>query len=244
MNRSSRIFIAACVALLTCLTASANADIRAKVHQKTGCLKDISLEARVAYSDSNALKKISKDLCTTYQLKCMSIQYKTPDKLRLDANIGIIGMSMVINGNEKGFRYPIRGWQKQSIKGKPHERQTDFDLGIVSDSLWRDFSVLDARKEMLSGIPAYKITFAWANHLENKQVCWIDARTLRLLKRCRMNDSGRLIASYVYLKPRCVSGIWVPTKVEVFSGSGKLAGITEYSNIRVNAGIPESSFTL
>lgn len=245
--RLRKIQIAALVAfvlLLSCIGASARADVRSRIDEVTKGFKDIELDAKVKYSNTEELQKISKDLCTTYKLGKMSVRYKSPDKLRLDAKLGIVGISMVINGNEKGFRLPIRGWQKQNIKGKPHERQTDLDLGIVSDSLWRNYVVFGSETVKIAGSPAYKITFAWGNHRENKQICWIDAKTLSLLRLRRMDEDGKLIASYVYSDHKCVSGIWIPTKIEVFGGDGKLAGITEYSKIKVNAGIPESTFCM
>lgn len=244
MTRSTTFRLTAILFLFAAFlsASSANADIRSRIREGTSDFKDISLDAVVKYSNASELKKISKDLRTTYEFKRMTVHYKAPDKLRLDGKVGIIRISMLISGDEKGYHFPIKGWQKQSIKGKPHERQSDLDIGLITDSIWRNYVVFDERTEMISGNPVFRITFAWANHRENKQICWVDADTLGLLKLHRMDAEGRLIASYVYSKHKNVSGISVPTRVEVYNGEGKLAGVTEYENIRVNSGIPESQF--
>ena len=213
-------------------------DVRSQIKKGTSGFQDITLVSRVLYSNINELKKVSKDFANTYEFKSITLQYKNPDKMRADAKLGMVGFCMIINGDQKGFRIPIRGWQKENIKGRPHKRQTDLDLGIITESLWQDYVVTDTTTEG----DTYKITFAWSNSKDKKQVCWVDADTLKLLKRQRFEKDGRLIATYVYSEHKKVGGIWVPGHIDVFNRDQKLAGTTANESIKVNTGIPDSAF--
>lgn len=234
---------ALCVLVLASLPgAAAQADVRSRIREGTCCFKDVSLTSRVTRVDLRELRKIGSDFARGYEIKSTTIRYKSPDKMRADGAIGLLKMSMIISGDRKGFRFPIRGWVKRNIKDAPHQRQTDLDLGIITESLWRDYIVLDAKTEDDSGKATFRITFAWSNSRNKKHVCWVDVGTLKLVKRQRFEKDGSVIATYIYSEHKRVGDIWVPRRIDVYSGGGKLAGTTVCESIRVNTGIPDSEF--
>jgi len=229
--------IAVCI-----FSAPGRADIETRVSQATSGLRDVSIRCKVTYANRNELKKIGRDLASTYEFKQTLVQYKAPDKFKIEGKLGMIKVRLLINGDEKGIYVPLRGWHKENIRDAPHKRQTDFDMGIVSRSLWRCFVVQGEDTVTDLGAPAYKITFAWSNSRDKKQICWVDTQTLKMLKRQAFESDGSLIATYIYSDHHCLDGIWVPGRVDVYGCDGKLAGTTVLEDIKVNSGIPDSEF--
>ena len=56
--------------------------------------------------------------------------------------------------------------------------------------------------------------------------------------------AGFLSVRYVLKQPIQVVGIWVPTRLEVYSADGHLAAVTRYASVKVNTGLSESLFRL
>ena len=237
------VVIALCLVIIACQVAGARAsvDVRGRIREGTSSFKDVTIKSRITHTDSAELKKINRDFVLGYEVKSTTVRYKSPDKLRIDGHLGLLSASMIIDGNEKGFRIPVRGWVKQNIASKPHERQSDLDLGIVTESLWRNYAVNETKTEDDSGRLIYKIIFSWPNTLDRRHVCWVDANTLKLLKRERL-DEGKVVAKYIYSDHKLVDGIWVPGRIDVYNGEGKLAATTVYQSIKVNTSIPDSVF--
>jgi hypothetical protein len=243
MIRRKHLYPAA-MALFVLMAAPARADIRDNIVRATQNLKDITVVCKVGYADLKELRKIGDDFSRSYEIKRTTVRFKSPDKLRIDGKLGLIKMAMIINGDQKGFHFPIRGWQRENIKDEPHKRQSDLDIGVVSETLWKDYIVLDADKEKGADGPVYRIVFARENARKKKHICWVDTETCKLLKLQRLESDGSVIATYVYSGHKCVDGIWVPTRTDVYNGDGKLGGTTFYENIRVNTGIPDSQFKM
>ena len=223
-----------------CLSSAANADLRSLTREKTSCLKDISLTARVVNANKDELRKISKDFPKSYEFKTSTISFKCPDKMKMEGKLGMVHGSITINGDWKITRFIVK--QKENIKNEPHKRQSEFDIGIFTDSIWSDYIVKDTDLQKGSSGNVYRVTFVRSNSRERKIACWVDADTLKLQKVEKYNSDGSLKARYIYSCHSHINGIWVPGRVDVYNCDGKLAGATEYENIRVNAGIPDSEF--
>lgn len=231
--------------ILPCALA-AYADIKSEIAQATQGFKDVTLTCKVAYADHAALKKIGKDFNKTYEFKNTTVMYKSPDKLKMEGKLGMVKARMIINGDRKATIIPaIRYSKKEDIGNKPHKRQSDLDIGIVTNSLWRDYIVLDTDTEKGSSCNVYKITFIRENSREKKHICWVDAETHKLLKLEKYDRDGNLKSRYIYSKHSLINGlIWVPGRIDVYNGSGKLAATTTYENIKINTGIPDSEFKI
>ncbi|MHB0913381.1 MAG: outer membrane lipoprotein-sorting protein [Armatimonadota bacterium] len=222
-----------------------SADVRAKVRDATDGFKDIRLTCKVLQANQKELKKIGKDFPKSYEFKSSKVLFKAPDKMKMEGKLGVVKVRMVINGDQKAIVVPaVHYSDKENIAGEPHKRQTELDIGIVTESLWKDYRVIDTDEEKGSDGPIYRITYVRTNATDKKQVAWIDARTLKLLKVDKYESDGKLESRYLYMKHQKVGCIWVPTRIEVYNCDNKLAGVTAYEDIKVNTGIPDSEFRL
>lgn len=219
---------------------AAETDLRSRIREETSGFKDVTLIARVLRADQDELRKIGKDFGKSYDCGSTTIQFKSPDKMKMTGKIGMARISVVINGDWKATHFIIT--KKENIKDAPHKRQTDFDIGIFTDSLWRDYIVLDTEKA--AGGKEYLVTFVRDNSRGRKIYCWIDADTLKMLKVEKREENGDLKARYIYSGHKRFGGIWVPGRVDVYNRDGKLAGATAYEDIRVNIGIPDAEFKI
>lgn len=229
------------IATLISSVAFAGVDVRSRVVKETSGFRDVSLTARVIRANHDELREIGKDFQKSYDIKKTKIQFKAPDKMRMEGKVGLIGVTIIINGNQKVYKIPaLHIAKREDITGAPHQRQSDLDLGILSGSLWHDYVVYSAVEENGS----YKIVFARSNALKKKIELWADCETLKLQKVEKLEENGKLRAKYVYSNHKQIDGIWVPTKIEVFNGEGKFAAETGYENVKINSGIPNSVFNL
>lgn len=246
LQKKSHITLLTIIVLACMLFSRAYADVRSQVTEATQGFKDITLNCKVLYADHAALKKIGKDFNKSYEFKSTTIQYKSPDKLKMEGKLGLLKARMVINGDRKATVIPaIHYSKKENIADEPHKRQSDLDIGIVTGSLWRDYIVLDTDSEKGSNDATYRITFIRENSREKKHVCWIDADTLKLLKLEKYESDGSLKSRYIFSKHSLVNGlIWVPCRIDVYNQIGKLAATTAYENIKLNTGIPDSEFKI
>lgn len=221
-------------------------DLKIRAEQATQGLKDLSLTCKVTYCNMQELKKVSKDFTQRYEIKTSTLMYKSPDKIKMEGKLGLIKMKMVINGDKKAFIIPAVGYnKKENIKNKPHKRQSDLDIGMFSDSLWRDYIVNKVEIEKGENGSVYKLTFCRENAKSRKMICWVDADSLKLLKQENFESDGRRIVRYVYSNHKRVDNcIWVPSKIDVYNNDEKLAGTIEYEDIEANTGISDSEFKL
>lgn len=230
------------ITLITlCLAVSASAaDLRSRIRQETGDFRDITLTCKVLQADQKELKKIGKDFPKSYEFKSTLIRFKSPDKMKMEGKLGMVRIEIVINGNRKLTSIPpIHYRKKEDISDKPHKRQTDLDVGMITESLWRDYIVSSIDDDG----PADRITFCRENSKTKKLVAWVDDKSLKLLKVEKYESDGRLISRYIYSGHSLINGVvWVPSKIQVYNCDGNLAGTTGYENIKVNTGIPDSVF--
>ena len=186
------------VALTCILSPIAYADIRSQISEATQGFKDITLTCKVLCADHTELKKIGKDFNKSYEFKSTTVQYKSPDKMKMEGKLGMVKARIVINGDRKATVIPaIHYSKKEDISDEPHKRQTDLDIGIITGSLWRDYIVLDTDTENSSGSAAYRITFIRENSKEKKHICWVDTKTLKLLKLEKYESDGSLKSRYI-----------------------------------------------
>ena len=232
-----------CILIALCLAASVSAsaaDLRSRIRQETGDFKDISLTCKVLQADHDALRKIGKDFPKSYEFKSTLVRFKAPDKMKMEGKLGMVKIEIIINGNRKiTIIPPIHYRKREDISDKPHKRQTDLDVGMITDSLWRGYIVTSIDDDG----PADRITFCRENSKDKKLVAWVDDKSLKLLKVEKYESDGRLISRYIYSGHSLINGVaWVPSKIQVYNCDGKLAGTTSYENIKINTGIPDSVF--
>jgi outer membrane lipoprotein-sorting protein len=243
---NDKLMLGACALMVWLVSSAGYADLRTEVTQATRGFKDVRLECKVVHADMTELKRIGKDFPKSFEVKNTTAFYKAPRMMRIDGKLGMVGIVLIMNGDYKGVRVPsLHITKKENIASKPDRRQTDFDLGIISESLWQDYIILDIATEKSSDGAVRKVTMVHDNDRDRKIVCWIDADTYKLMKVERYKWRGPLEARYVYSKHTYVDGaIWVPGRVDVYSPEGKLAATTLYENVKVNTNITDSLFKL
>ncbi len=242
--RRTHLLVAAMVIAIG-LGASAAVDVRSEVRAATKGFKDITLTAKVVYGNKKELAKIGKDFPKSYDVETTTVKYKAPDKMKVAGKLGMLGITIIRNGCFKVYRVPSLGiGKKQDCTKEPHQLQGDLDIGILTEQLWRDYIVEDARVEKASSDVLYKITFIRSNSKEKHITCWVEAKTCKLLKLEKYESDGSMNSRYVFSKHKHIGAIWVPTRIDVYNRDNKLAGASEYSNIKVNSGIPDSEFKL
>ncbi|MHB0999467.1 MAG: DUF4292 domain-containing protein [Armatimonadota bacterium] len=225
--------------------ASANTELKNKVAKATQGFNDISLTCKVTRANTAELKKISSDFSKRYEFKSSKVYFKSPDKMKMEGKLGMVKMAIIIDGDRKALLIPsLRYSKKENIKNEPHKRQSDFDIGIFTDSLWRDYLVTDVDTVKGSDGTAYKIVFVRDNAKDKKQICWVDADTFKLTKLERYESDGSMKVRFTYSDHKRIGSVWVPENIDIYNADGKLAASTEYENITVNAGIPDSTFKM
>lgn len=239
--------ICAIFLLVNGLSADATGnDLKTRAAQATRGFRDLKLTCNVTYINLPELKKISKDFSQRYEFKTSTLMYKSPDKLKLEGKLGLVKMKMVINGDQKAFIIPaIRYSKKENIKDEPHKRQSDFDIGIFSDSLWNDYIVNKVENEKGSDCAMYKITFCRDNARMKKLICWVDADSLKLYRLETYGKNGDRQVKYIYSRHiRAGSCIWLPMKIDVYNSSNNHAATIEYDDVDINTGISDSEFKI
>jgi len=225
--------------------ASAVSSVKERISDSTSDFKDVVVHARVTYANAKALSEISKDMPRSYNVKSSTLSFKYPDKMRMEGRVSVIKAVMIINGDMKAIVIPgIHVISKRSIKGQPHMRQTELDLGILTRSLWNDYIVRSAEAEDSANGSVYKIVFVRSNALRRNLVVWADEKSLKMLKLEKHDEDGSMKVRYVFSDHHRVNGIWVPGRIDVYNRQGKLGATSMYEDIRVNSGLPDSLFKI
>ncbi|MHB1455957.1 MAG: outer membrane lipoprotein-sorting protein [Armatimonadota bacterium] len=221
-------------------------DLKIRASQATQGFKDLKLTCKVTYANIKELKKISKDFSQRYEFKTSTLMYKSPDKLKMEGKLGLVKMKIVINGDRKAFVIPSVGYsKKENLKDKPARRQSDFDIGIFSDSLWDYYNINKIENEKGSNGPVYKITFHRDNSKGKRLVCWVDAEALKLHKLETYDKNGDMQVRYTYTRHiKAGSCIWLPMKIDIYNNNESHAATVEYEDVAVNTGISDSEFKI
>lgn len=206
----------------------------------TDKIRDLSGVLKVVQADFDELAKIGRDFRTTYRFKEMAIAYKNPNKTRLEARILGASVVMVFNGNTKMVRAPFRK-DVRDVTGQPGQKKNLLDLGIFArDYLATDWKAAYERSE--NGLQVYKLTQRNSDN-PSYEIVWVNARTAITEKRQSFNGEGRRRMELRYLKPvQAAPGVFIPTRIEVYNQFGKLGGVQEMRNLKVNAGVSDNQF--
>ncbi|MDR3687856.1 MAG: outer membrane lipoprotein-sorting protein [Fimbriimonas sp.] len=205
-------------------------------------LKDITLIARVVSGDQHELRKINKDFGLSYQFKESKISIKLPMKFRAETKIEDSNILYVIDGDElltsfAGLR------SHQNLKGKPGRRQSGVEIGLLTPDLFEGYLTAKyVREASTDKVPVFDLSYVASDGDKTRNRVWVDGDHRYVTRREWFNREGKHVASFTYSAPINVSGVWVPTHMEVSNGEGKLAGVTDYVDIKVNTGLSDSIF--
>ena len=236
--RLSPIFATAFLAAIAASALPAAPDI----HTLTSTsVKTLQMSSEITTENQDELKKISGDIALAYRLHRGSLAYEQPGKFRIDASIPhLVTGYYVLNGNQKLTVAPFVH-KVQDTTGSPGKRQTLMDFGLISPELLTDYNATFLRRE--HGLLVFQIQPKQAGETQ-KDLVWIEPKTHITVQRYNYDRDGKLTKWFLYKDPRLVSGVYVPTRVELYNTENKLAGATVYENIRVNAPLSESLFKI
>lgn len=236
--------VVALLLLAVATAAKAAPDVRAEVRKATGGLRDFSYVATVVKRNDAVLKKMGKKFVQQHEIKKVQSMYKVPDKFRMEGTLGLVKVQMINTGTTRIFRVPaLRITKRDDISKELFKKQTCLDIGLLCESAWDDFNAKYLKTEQLPTGPAYVIDFVrkWEN--PKTYHTWVDQKTLRILKIEKRDSNGKIQSIFAFPEAKQIGGvIWAPTRVELRSPTGELAGVTEFSDMKVNTGLTDKLF--
>lgn len=210
-------------------------------------LRDFSATGQIVSKNDAELQKIDKNYAQGYRFRETLIQYKEPLKLRVDSKAGLFSVRYVINGKRKSTQVPgLHINRVRDITGRPGEEQGMLDSGILTPGFLED-SVASrfVGRQSLDGrmVPVFEF---WYTDEPNSRhhFIWVDPQKRVILRHDVHHRSGGLKVRFMLKQPTQVAGVWVPTRIEVYNGEGRLAAVTQYKQVKVNTGLSESLFRI
>lgn len=207
-------------------------------------LDDATFKAKVVKADQRELMKVNEDFGQSYRFDTTTIRFKEPFRLRLEANVDDTTVLYILNGTTQTIRVPrIKLNQKVDLSKSPGRRQTPLDFGVITPSLIPNLYVATyVRKDRTSGEQVFDLNYAPQWKDKNRHRVWIDPEKKYITKREWYNRRGNQIATFYYEEPELQNGVWLPTRLTVKNMDNKVAGITSYTELKVNTGLADSLF--
>ena len=209
---------------------------------------DFSATARVVQQNQRELSKISKDIGLAYKLGNIKIQYKEPNRVRMEGSLEGSRAIYVLNGTVQYVSIPKIGIKtRRNFEDSPGKRKSLMDVGLVSDFYLSYTNARFEREGAVDGVDCaiFDVTYKDRDEDTSHHRVWIDPKTKVVRRREAYSQDGKLQAVYFYKEVMEVgNGLWVPTRIEVMNTDRKVAGIMAYSDIKVNAGLSDSLFSL
>lgn len=207
-----------------------------------GHIRDFQATATLSEANLPALRKIGPDYANAYRCQKMEVFFKEPDRMRFEMHALGVTLIQVIRANAKYTLIPqLHFRQKMDLTRRPQTRQNSMELGFLTPSALRDFTVRTVRKD--GHCLLLELRYRQKDQNKKKILLWVDPLKKVLTRREIYRDDGRLKARFTYLNPKEVKqGIWVPTCITVHNEEGEFGGATHYSHIQVNTGLPDHLF--
>lgn len=210
-------------------------------------LVDASFRAVVGRSVQSELAKINRDFAQSYRFRTTQVRMMEPFKLRLDSQVDDMDIMFVMNGTRKLIRIPRANVShREDLSRAPGKRQTAFDFGLLTPSLFRDlYDATFVRMDRRTGQPIFDVTYKPNLRDGTRNRIWVDPERHVIVRREWYSQrGGHLQATFEYSDFRQVSGVWFPGLLTVTNAEGRFAGETRYQDIRVNTGLPASLFEI
>jgi len=244
MRRGTALVLTAALALAGGSASALETNIRAYVCQK---LDDFTATIKVVSVNQRELAKINKDAGLIYKFKEVRLSYKEPNKVRMEGSLEGTRAVYIINGATQYVSIPkIRLNTRRDYEDEPGKRKSLMDVGLVSDYYLTYTDAKFLREGTVDGTPVavFEMRFKDKDNT-SRQVVYIDPKTRVVRKREAYSQEGKLQAIYWYKDVQEVRpGIWFPTRIEVQNVDRVIAGVTEYTDIKVNVGLPDGIFKL
>lgn len=211
---------------------------------------DLDAVLKVTKYEPLELEKISPDFKTTYSVRNLNLQFKQPDKLRLEGHSATRGSAlMILNGTVRFYSVPKFKLKKsEDLVNAPGKRQSLLEYGglIGSDTL-QFMQAQFVKMEALSGQnkAVFDLTYQGAGAGGSHYRVWIDPQTHITTKREWFDSANKLRATFAYLDPQEVTtGVWLPGRLEVKNAAGVVAAEVTFSAAKANQKLPDSLFEI
>ena len=218
-------------------------DLKARIERATEGFKDLTVVGTAVYKNKKAISKIDPAYAGLYEFKSAKLAVKPPDKMRMDAKLGMVRVEYIVNNGTKILRVPKIGVnQVKDYSNDPAKLQDALDIGLITPGLWRNrrVEVIDDPQAKEKG--EIKVRLHWPKG-SMIYLAWIDAKDLWLKCFEKRDAQNKLRVRIVYSDPKKIGGvIWMPLTAEMYAGDGTKVGVSEFTNIEVNTGLPDSLF--
>jgi outer membrane lipoprotein-sorting protein len=135
--------------------------------------------------------------------------------------------------------------QKDDLGDSPGKRYTLFDIGLLTPSGLAVIESKYLRTESVDGTSAQVFEMNYRGDETSHFTVWVDPARRVVLKRAWHDAAGKLKAVFLYQDHVQVRpGLWVPTRLEVRNGEDAVAGVTSYSDLKINQGLDDSFFAI
>jgi len=212
-----------------------------------GNFEDASFTAKGKVGPVSKLPKVNGDLTQSHRIKESKVALKEPFMVRVDANIdGDTSASFILNGAKRLFKVPrAKIAVRQDLSGKPGQRQTVLDFGIITPALFNDFfQAKFVRIDRGTEDAVFDLTYVSRLNDTSRHRVWIDQAKKIITKREWYSQRGKQVATFFYSGPVQSGGIWVSTKCSVRNNDNEVAGETVYEDVKANTGLPDSLFSV
>ncbi|MCW3099188.1 MAG: hypothetical protein JWL77_4806 [Chthonomonadaceae bacterium] len=213
-------------------------------------LDDLDAALKVTKYDPLELEKIGPDFKTTYSVRNLNLQFKQPDKLRLEGHSATRGSAlMILNGTMRFYSVPkFRLKKSEDLVNAPGKRQSLLEYaGLVVPDTLRFMQAQFVKLEAMNGENAavFDLTYQGPGAGGSHYRVWLDTRTHITLKRDWFDSANKLRATFVYLDPHEVTGgVWLPGRLEVKNAEGAVAAEVTFSDAKANQKLPDSLFDI
>jgi outer membrane lipoprotein-sorting protein len=204
--------------------------------------QDASFRVHRVKGDQRELAKVNKSFGDSYRFQDVDVKLKEPFMLRSESNIEDTNILYIFNGVKRLVKIPkARITDRHDYHDKPGQRQTVFDFGILTPSLFQGlYDAKFVRTERATGDPVFDITYSHDDTSRSR--IWIDREKHYIVKREWYNQVGRQLATFAYENPIKQNGVWIPTRQVVRNTDGIIAGVSVFQDVRVNSGLSKSLF--
>lgn len=210
-------------------------------------LDDFTASMKIVEFNEHEGVKINKDFPLIYKIKGdIKVRYKEENKLRIDGLLGASVATLIVNGTTQYATIPAAHIKtKLSLGKEPGKRKTLLDVGMISTGYLAYTQAEFKRTQVVDGVlcAVFSVSYRDKSLDTSHRMIWIDPKTRITLKRDEYSQEGKLNATFLYKHPvEPTAGFWFPTRIEAYNNEGKRAGVTAYSGVKVNVGLPESDF--
>lgn len=211
-------------------------------------LKDFSGSISIISSNQRELQKIGKTFADLYKYRGDKAQfwYKEPGMVRFEGKHGVITARHIVNGDRRASQVPnLRINHVENIAKDPDEAETSLDFGLITPAFANRVQSRFLRTEEHLGKNCAVFEVWYTTDAKRKHTLWLDTRTKTVVDHIDHHRAKRKAGfkkRFVFSDVKQYGAVWVPTKVEVYSPTNKLAGASRYDNLKVNAGLSDNLF--